>query len=618
MINVQLSATDANGDALTFSVTPNLAFVTLTDNQDGTGVLRLAPVAGQTGSYSLTVRVTDSNTASDSETIAITINAAPPSNSAPVLATIGNKTITEGNVINVQLSATDADGDPLNFSISPNLAFVTLTDFQDGTGRIQLAPVSGQAGSYSLTVSVIDASSTTDSETITITVNQAVVQNTPPVLAPIGSKAVTENEVLNIPLSSSDAQGDPMRYTVSPNLGFSSITFSQDGSGLLSLSPKPGDAGSYNLTITVLDDKDASDSETITITVNPKINGNSAPELRAVGNVKIKYGKKFQTQLSSIDADGDALTYDVSPNLRFASLTDNQDGTAILDLSPDESDIGTYSLIITVTDVNNASDSETISLIIEPDDPATIDPTAPQYVTGINSGGASYSLGGSIFAQDQFYAGGFVYDIDQDIANTEDDALYFTERFGEMQYDIPVPGYGEYMVRLHFAELYYTSGEIGTRVFNVDIENGQGSLSNYDINADVGPLTAVTKTFTGISVYDGMLTITFSKLVNNPKISAIEILTDGDLDIIAGLESDNTNKVISIFPNPTNGIFTLELPSGSNFNHDLSYVIYDLAGKIVDQSSIHSHQTNVDLSGNGKGVYIIKVGGYNLERIILY
>ena len=37
--------------------------------------------------------------------------------------------------------------------------------------------------------------------------------------------------------------------------------------------------------------------------------------------------------------------------------------------------------------------------------------------------------------------------------------------------------------------------------------DGQQELINYDINADTGPMKAIVKTFTGIEIMDGYLSI---------------------------------------------------------------------------------------------------------------
>ena len=75
-------------------------------------------------------------------------------------------------------------------------------------------------------------------------------------------------------------------------------------------------------------------------------------------------------------------------------------------------------------------------------------------------------------------------------------------------------------VRLHFAEYFHTAA--GQRKFNVAI-NGVPQLFSYDIVADAGaPKRAVDKIF-NVAASDGQITIEFTPVVSNPKVSAIEI-----------------------------------------------------------------------------------------------
>jgi hypothetical protein len=91
-------------------------------------------------------------------------------NTPPVLAVIGDKIVTAGSSLDVQLSSSDADGDSRNFSINPNLGFTSLIDNQDGTGILSLTPQTGDIGTYNLTITVTDTNNASDLETITIEV----------------------------------------------------------------------------------------------------------------------------------------------------------------------------------------------------------------------------------------------------------------------------------------------------------------------------------------------------------------------------------------------------------------------------------------------------------------
>ncbi|NEU06719.1 hypothetical protein GZH53_00180, partial [Flavihumibacter sp. R14] len=77
---------------------------------------------------------------------------------------------------------------------------------------------------------------------------------------------------------------------------------------------------------------------------------------------------------------------------------------------------------------------------------------------------------------DQYFTGGSVFSTTTAISNTTNDALYQTERYGNVTYNIPVPQSGQYTVELHFAEINFSTA--GSRVFNLNVENGEFALQN--------------------------------------------------------------------------------------------------------------------------------------------
>jgi hypothetical protein len=217
--------------------------------------------------------------------------------------------------------------------------------------------------------------------------------------------------------------------------------------------------------------------------------------------------------------------------------------------------------------------------------------------------------------EDKYFDGGMAYSYqDIPVNGTDNDELYLNLRYGNCKYEIPVPKNGLYTVRLHFAEMGFRNGSVGSRVFNVDIE-GQDKMENYDINADVGPKTAVIKTFTDIEVIDGFMSIDLETVVQNALISGIEIIEE--VQITTGIDDNEIDSQFRVFPNPSNGVFSVELASGNSTDLTIPYVIHDLAGKIVLESSIIGSRGVIDLTGK-KGLYIIKLGNQQVEKILIY
>jgi len=108
---------------------------------------------------------------------------------------------------------------------------------------------------------------------------------------------------------------------------------------------------------------------------------------------------------------------------------------------------------------------------------------------------------------------------------TSDPTLYRSTRYNSnatpMIYTLPVVN-GSYRVNLFFAENTTAEEKVGARVFNVKL-NGLTVLQNFDIYAAVGAKAAVVEGFNTV-VTNGNVAIEFDKVVQSPKIDAIEIL----------------------------------------------------------------------------------------------
>ena len=162
----------------------------------------------------------------------------------------------------------------------------------------------------------------------------------------------------------------------------------------------------------------------------------------------------------------------------------------------------------------------------------------------INAGGQQHTdAAGNVFLADQFFSDGsrtasrsddvFIVGTGTNASNDSDvdDILYQTERFdADLSYEIPLAN-GIYDVRLHFAEIIFTSENL--RVFDVSIE-GVDVLDNYDIfgtrmNAFTpGHDASIVEEFFAVEVVDGFLSLNFESIggdgINNGKVSAIEVL----------------------------------------------------------------------------------------------
>jgi uncharacterized repeat protein (TIGR01451 family) len=256
LLSFTATATDLNGEALTFSLDPGApAGAAITAG----GVFTWTPSEAQgPGAYPVTVRVTDGGLADDFETIQITVNEV---NQAPVLDPIGDRVVDELTLLTFTATASDGDlpANTLTFSLGAGApAGASLTT----AGVFTWTPSEAQgAGVYTVTFIVTDNGlpNLSDSETINITVNEV---NFPPVPNAGPDQTVWDGTL--VAFNGSFTDPDPVdTHTITWDFG-DGFTASSTLTPTHTF-PAPG---VYTVTLTVVDNLLASGSDTAMVTVN--------------------------------------------------------------------------------------------------------------------------------------------------------------------------------------------------------------------------------------------------------------------------------------------------------------------------------------------------------------
>ena len=335
-LRVELVASDADGDELSFQVEGQPEGASLSEN-----IFAWAPMHEQAGGYEVTFTVADGQGGTDRETITITVG---ETNRAPVLAEIGDQRVSEGSSLRIELAASDADADELTYAVSGHPSGSSLSE-----NTFTWEPTHEQAGTYEVTFTVEDGQGGTDRETITITVEET---NQAPVLSPIGDQQVEEGETLRVELVASDADGDELSFQVEGQPEGASLS-----ENIFAWAPMHEQAGGYEVTFTVADGQGGTDRETITITVGET---NRAPVLAEIGDQRVSEGSSLRIELAASDADADELTYAVSGHPSGSSLSENT-----FTWEPTHEQAGTYEVTFTVEDGQGGTDRETITITVE-------------------------------------------------------------------------------------------------------------------------------------------------------------------------------------------------------------------------------------------------------------
>ena len=142
-----IATSDSENDARTISVESAPAWLSLTDNGNGTATLTGTP--NVTGDANVILQVNDGfNTVKQSFTIAVAANAIPQITSTAVT----NGTV--GNAYSYSITAADSDNDAITISTTVKPTWLNLTDNGNGTASLSGTPT--QVGNYDVTIRVND------------------------------------------------------------------------------------------------------------------------------------------------------------------------------------------------------------------------------------------------------------------------------------------------------------------------------------------------------------------------------------------------------------------------------------------------------------------------------
>ena len=218
----QVTATDADGDALTFGLT---TFPTGMTMGPTTGLISWTPTAGQTGPHDVTVTVSDGKGGSDAQSFTITVAAAPP-NRPPVANAGGPYSGTVDEPVGFSGGgSSDPDGDALTYA----------WDFGDQSQGAGATPqhLYATVGSFTVTLVVTDAHGASHSVTTTCLVGKTG-DRAPPLVTLTGpASALPGSRIL-------------VTATADDNVGVASLRFEVSG-----LTPSTVPSPPYQRTIDV-------------------------------------------------------------------------------------------------------------------------------------------------------------------------------------------------------------------------------------------------------------------------------------------------------------------------------------------------------------------------------
>jgi hypothetical protein len=235
---------------------------------------------------------------------------APGGNRRPRLERIGPKEIEAGNLLEIQLRATDEDGDTLFFNTRSDLP--PGAKFLKEIGKFSWQPAPDQVGTNALVTFEVTDGLLSDQETVRITVvGQGQGGNRPPEFEAIGDQLLEAGREFTFQVVATDANGDPITYSMRGDIPADASL--DQMSGTFRWTPPVAAAGTSVVITFVASDGEFEATLPITLVVRDPnaAGGNRPPVIRPVDNQTVRVGATATLTLMADDENPASLMWSV-------------------------------------------------------------------------------------------------------------------------------------------------------------------------------------------------------------------------------------------------------------------------------------------------------------------
>ncbi len=346
----QVNASDPDGDNITYNVSSNNEFPSLSINST-TGLMNFSLTKCDSGNHTVTVIIRDSLNATNQTSFLFEVINIP---SYPSIAQITQNATRINKNFSMIITAYDDDlncpGDNLNFTINSTYSGKFSIHNINSTNNYManFTAYSNETGNYSILIRVTDSYGLSDNVTLVF----SFTQNHPPI---IYDDVIVANATMNFvyQLNATDQDSDDLIFNYSTNI----TDFYMSPSGLINFTPLSNETGNHTLYVNVTDGVNTTEKN-ITFTIRLP---NHAPAL-VIDDLNATAGVLFSYQINASDVDNDSLSFYY--NFIGTTLQSFQmNSTGFINFTANASEIGVYTLNISVSD-GELSNSSIINLTV--------------------------------------------------------------------------------------------------------------------------------------------------------------------------------------------------------------------------------------------------------------
>lgn len=297
-------AIDPDGDKVTYTLAGETYGAFIDSNS---GKIRWRPPAP--GVYNFTLIATDVHGASDTQTWSINIGDIRQDNSQPIIESIPELVVMQGNSLQFDVSAHDSnEGDQLRFSISGSTAaqerILDGLSINSNSGRIKWTTSDLNIGQHQVYVRVTDGRGGIAEAPLRITVLPLGASlNTSPIITSEANPLAVVNETYRYQITAFDRESDPLEYRLLSNPpGMVVDRFT----GEIAWRPSYEDLGLHEILFLVSDGRGGNASQSFSLFVQ---NANLPPIFDSKPISEIGVGSTWRYQPIAVDPNGDKATY---------------------------------------------------------------------------------------------------------------------------------------------------------------------------------------------------------------------------------------------------------------------------------------------------------------------
>jgi hypothetical protein len=357
-LSFTVSAADPNGTIPVLYTGDLPGNATFEDSGNGRGLFIFTPDYSQQGLKEVNFYASDGELVDHEDVVIQVLDAG---NQRPVLDSIGTKSVTEGDTLIFSINAADpdstipglyAEGLPIN---------ATFADNGDGGGIFTFTPGYFQSGIDSVIFFAYDGE-LADSEVVGITVNEA--GNQTPIMTPIDSQEVVEDQrlILNLEATDADSTIPFLRVWNLPN----NATFIDigDGTGTFDFTPSYFQAGVDTVIFEAVDYEDTlvKVSQSVQIRV---INVNRFPVFQQVSTKEMDEGDTLVFNIIATDPDSTIPQLFNPLKPQNSTFVDSGNGVGTFSFYPAYFQSGTYYIMFMAIDDEFPADPDTITMQVQ-------------------------------------------------------------------------------------------------------------------------------------------------------------------------------------------------------------------------------------------------------------